>query len=65
MSRSLAPQLVTADDIMEFTLGCEPCEDSRRPFIERFLHGGVVSEAWRTSWRSRMAIRLPSFRSVW
>jgi Ribulose-5-phosphate 4-epimerase and related epimerases and aldolases len=50
MSRSLAPALVTADDIMEFTLDCEPCDPStslgasargRSPFIERFLHGGI------------------------
>jgi HCOMODA/2-hydroxy-3-carboxy-muconic semialdehyde decarboxylase len=40
MSRSLAPQLVTADDIMEFTLESEPLDtQDRRPFIERFIHG--------------------------
>jgi ribulose-5-phosphate 4-epimerase/fuculose-1-phosphate aldolase len=45
MSRSLAPQLVTADDIMEFTLDCVPCNnDSRKPFIERFLHGGIYQK---------------------
>ena len=43
MSRSLAPQLVTADDIMEFTLDCEP-QDERKPFIERFLHGGIYQK---------------------
>ena len=42
MSRSLAPALVTTEDIMEFTLECEPCEArGRAGFIERFLHGGV------------------------
>jgi len=42
MSRSLAPALVTADDIMAFTLECEPCDPrGRTPFIERFLHGGI------------------------
>ena len=42
MSRSLAPALVTADDIMEFTLECEPCEArGRTGFIERFLHGEI------------------------
>ena len=42
MSRSLAPALVSADDIMEFTLDCEPCDAQRRtPFIERHLHGGI------------------------
>jgi ribulose-5-phosphate 4-epimerase/fuculose-1-phosphate aldolase len=44
MSRSLAPELVTADDIMEFTLDCTPCDDSRKPFIERFLHGGIYQK---------------------
>ena len=50
MSRSLAPQLVTAGDIMEFTLDCEPLDSlgslgaSRKPFIERFLHGGIYKK---------------------
>ena len=45
MSRSLAPELVTASDIMEFSLDCEPCgKDDRRPFIERFLHGGIYKK---------------------
>jgi len=42
MSRSLAPALVTAADIMELSLDCEPCDgDTRRPFIERHLHGAI------------------------
>jgi HCOMODA/2-hydroxy-3-carboxy-muconic semialdehyde decarboxylase len=42
MSRSLAPALVTADDIMEFTLTSEPCDArGRTPFIERYLHGEI------------------------
>jgi HCOMODA/2-hydroxy-3-carboxy-muconic semialdehyde decarboxylase len=42
MSRSLAPALVTADDIMEFTLDSEPCEpQGRQPFIERYLHAEI------------------------
>jgi len=42
MSRSLAPQLVTADDIMEFTVDSEPCEPpGRQPFIERYLHAEI------------------------
>jgi ribulose-5-phosphate 4-epimerase/fuculose-1-phosphate aldolase len=42
MSRSLAPALVTADDIMEFTLECDPMDPrGRQPFIERYLHGGI------------------------
>lgn len=42
MSRSLAPELVTADDIMEFTLDCEACEArGRSGFLERFLHAEI------------------------
>jgi ribulose-5-phosphate 4-epimerase/fuculose-1-phosphate aldolase len=42
MSRSLAPALVTADDILEFTLDCEACDArGRTAFIERYLHGGI------------------------
>jgi HCOMODA/2-hydroxy-3-carboxy-muconic semialdehyde decarboxylase len=53
MSRSLAPALVTADDIMELTLDCEPCDarpstslgaSGRKPFIERYLHGGIYKQ---------------------
>jgi ribulose-5-phosphate 4-epimerase/fuculose-1-phosphate aldolase len=29
---------------MEFTLECEPCADHRKPFIERFLHGGIYQK---------------------
>ena len=42
MSRSLAPQMVTADDIMEFDLdsnAIDPC--GRNGFIERYLHGEI------------------------
>jgi HCOMODA/2-hydroxy-3-carboxy-muconic semialdehyde decarboxylase len=42
MSRSLAPALVTAHDIMEFSLAGESCEArGRTPFIERHLHAGI------------------------
>jgi ribulose-5-phosphate 4-epimerase/fuculose-1-phosphate aldolase len=53
MSRSLAPALVTADDIMEFSLECEPRDagpstslgaSGRAPFIERYLHGGIYKK---------------------
>ena len=45
MSRSLAPQLVTADDIMEFDLDCAPCEaKSRNGFLERFMHGEIYKK---------------------
>jgi ribulose-5-phosphate 4-epimerase/fuculose-1-phosphate aldolase len=42
MSRSQAPALVQADDIMEFDLDGEPCDSQGRPtFLERFLHGEI------------------------
>lgn len=45
MSRSLAPELVRADDIMELTLDCEPlAAGGRKPFIERYLHGGIYKQ---------------------
>jgi HCOMODA/2-hydroxy-3-carboxy-muconic semialdehyde decarboxylase len=42
MSRSLAPALVTPDDIMEYDLDCE-CVDprGRGSFLERFIHGEI------------------------
>ena len=40
LSRSLAPALVTANDIMEFTLEGEACAPGGRgSFIDRFTHG--------------------------
>src|SRR5947209_5221354 len=41
MSRSLAPELVTAADIQEYTPDSEPIGDARKPYLERFLHGEV------------------------
>jgi HCOMODA/2-hydroxy-3-carboxy-muconic semialdehyde decarboxylase len=42
MSRSLAPALVAADDIMEFDLGGVPCDaQGRGVFLERFIHGEI------------------------
>ena len=42
MSRSLAPALVTADDILELTVDGESCDArGRQPFIERYLHAGI------------------------
>jgi ribulose-5-phosphate 4-epimerase/fuculose-1-phosphate aldolase len=40
MSRSLAPALVTVDDIMEFDLDGVGC-DARPGFLERFIHAEV------------------------
>jgi ribulose-5-phosphate 4-epimerase/fuculose-1-phosphate aldolase len=42
MSRSLAPALVTADDIMEFDLDGNPVDARGRPvFLERFIHSEI------------------------
>ena len=42
MSRSLAPQMITADDIMEFDLDCTAIDPrGRNGFIERYLHGEI------------------------
>ena len=42
MSRSLAPEMVTADDIMEFDLNADACDPrGRNGFIERYLHGEI------------------------
>ncbi len=44
MSRSVAPQLVTAADIMEHGQDSEPIGDDRRPYLERFLHGEIYRQ---------------------
>ena len=42
MSRSLAPALVTADDIMEFDLDAEACDpEGCSGFLERFIHSEI------------------------
>ncbi len=42
MSRSKAPALTTADDIMEFDLDCDACDQrGRGVFLERFIHGEI------------------------
>src|SRR4051812_32850542 len=42
MARSLAPALVTADDIMEFDLDGNAIDPRGRPvFLERFIHGEI------------------------
>jgi ribulose-5-phosphate 4-epimerase/fuculose-1-phosphate aldolase len=42
MSRSLAPEMVTADDIMQFDFACNAIDArGRKDFIERFLHGEI------------------------
>jgi ribulose-5-phosphate 4-epimerase/fuculose-1-phosphate aldolase len=42
LSRSMAPALVTADDIMEFDLDSNPVDaHGRTPYLERFIHGEI------------------------
>src|SRR3546814_4393507 len=42
LSRSLAPELVTADDIMEFGMDSEvAARDDRKPYLERYIHGEI------------------------
>lgn len=42
ISRSLAPALVTAGDLMELDVNSEPLAgDARKPFVERYIHGEI------------------------
>lgn len=42
LSRSLAPELVTFDDIMEFDLDSNPIDQRGRPmYLERYIHGEI------------------------
>jgi ribulose-5-phosphate 4-epimerase/fuculose-1-phosphate aldolase len=42
LSRSLAPELVTLDDIMTFDMASVPQDgDTRTPYLERFIHGEI------------------------
>ena len=42
LSRSMAPALVTAADIMEFDLDSAPVDpQGRTPYLERFIHGEI------------------------
>lgn len=42
LSRSLAPELVTAQDIMEFDETSETAAaDGRKPYLERYIHGEI------------------------
>ncbi len=43
LSRSMAPALVTAADIMEFDLDGTPVDpQGRTPYLERFIHGEIL-----------------------
>jgi ribulose-5-phosphate 4-epimerase/fuculose-1-phosphate aldolase len=41
LSRSLSPELVTREDILEFMLDGTPVGDARPPYLERFIHGAI------------------------
>ncbi len=41
LSRSLAPGLVTAADIVEYDLDSNPISDTRQGYRERFIHGEI------------------------
>ncbi len=42
LSRSLAPELVTADDLMEYDLDSAPVDPrGRTSYLERFIHGAI------------------------
>jgi ribulose-5-phosphate 4-epimerase/fuculose-1-phosphate aldolase len=44
MSRSLAPQLVTVADIMEHGPESEPVGDTRKGYLERYIHGEMYRQ---------------------
>jgi HCOMODA/2-hydroxy-3-carboxy-muconic semialdehyde decarboxylase len=42
LSRSLAPEFITRDDIVELTLDGKPVKEEKRAlYLERFIHGGI------------------------
>ena len=44
LSRSVAPELVTRDDIMTFDLNSRAQDgDTRTPYLERFIHGEIYA----------------------
>ena len=44
LSRSLSPNLVTREDLMEFDLESNVLNgDNRSPYLERFIHGGIYA----------------------
>ncbi len=44
ISRSMAPALVTADDLMAIHLGGRPVsDDAPTPYLERFIHGEIYA----------------------
>ena len=44
IARAVPPELVTAEDIMEVSLDGEVlCGDTRKPYLERFIHGAIYA----------------------
>src|SRR3954469_4895987 len=41
LSRSLSPEFVTREDIIEFKLDGTPVSDTRPAYLERYIHGAV------------------------
>src|SRR5579864_9784390 len=42
LARSLAPEFITRDDIVELTLDGKPAREEKRAlYLERFIHGGI------------------------
>ena len=41
LSRSLSPEFVTRDDIIEFRLDGTPVRDTRPAYLERYIHGAI------------------------
>jgi HCOMODA/2-hydroxy-3-carboxy-muconic semialdehyde decarboxylase len=43
LARAMAPELVTADDILEFDLDSNPLKDPGVPlYLERYIHGEIL-----------------------
>jgi HCOMODA/2-hydroxy-3-carboxy-muconic semialdehyde decarboxylase len=44
LARSLAPELIEFDDIVEFSMDGQPIKDEKRPlYLERFIHAGILA----------------------
>jgi ribulose-5-phosphate 4-epimerase/fuculose-1-phosphate aldolase len=43
LARSRSPEQVERGDIVEYTLDGEPINDTRPPYLERFIHGGIYA----------------------
>ena len=43
LARSRSPEQVELGDIVEYTLDGEPVSDTRAPYLERFIHGGIYA----------------------